>query len=192
MEKTRQSQPVTRSAVDELLHVVQQLNLRYLRGLLANAELPLAATRTVVTEETLERLSAYPILLADLHFCDVRWWREAIARRDAVTPSLDAKVLATFDVIMGAWRCVRPGAFYELSFGMAPAVCELMLTLSAHDIARIAYQASPGLVPRWSTNAIFWDDLFATVESGDADAWRAGRLHGLQLLGRDLARAANS
>jgi hypothetical protein len=192
MEKTRHSQPITRSAVDGLLHVVQQLNLRYLRGLLANGdELP-CAIGPGVTPEAVERLSAYPILLADLHFCDVHWWREAMVRRDAVTPSLDAQVLATFEVIMGAWRCVRPGALYQLSFGVAPAVCELMLTLSAHDIARIAHQARPGLTPRWCTDAIFWSDLLRAVASGDADAWRAVRLHGLQLLGRDLSRAENS
>jgi hypothetical protein len=189
MQTNRYTQPITRSAVDDLLHVLRQLNFRYLRGLLANEETLPMSSSLVVTEDVLERVSAFPILLADLHFCDVRWWREAAVQRGTSVPSLDAQVLATFEVIMGAWRCVRPGALYELSFGVAPAVCELMHSLSAHDIARIAYQAKPGVVPRWSSDASFWGDLLRAAASGDTHDWRVIHLHGLQLLGRDLAHS---
>ncbi len=186
-----ETQPITRSTMDELRHVIQQLNLRCVRSVLKGLEFP-GASPVLEKEALFKRLCSFPLLLADLHFCEPAWWRAAIAERQVGMPCLDAQVLATFEVAMAVWRRAEPGALFQLSFGVAPGVCELLMQLSAHDIARVAYQVRPGIELRWSTDAAFWEDLLEAVVNEDPERWRGMRVHALQLLGRDLARAGDS
>lgn len=186
-----ETQPITRSRMDELQHVIQQLNLRCMRSVLKGIEIP-AARKVVESEALFERLSSFPLLLVDLHFCEPTWWRAAITERQTGIPCLDARVLATFEVAMAVWRRAEPSALFQLSFGVSPAVCELLVKLSAHEIARVAYQVRPGIELRWGSDAAFWGDLLESVVSDDAELWRAMRVHALQLLGRDLSRASDS
>lgn len=186
-----ETQSITRSRMDGLRHVIQQLHLRCIRSVLKDLDSAVAG-EVLESDALFERLSSFPLLLVDLHFCEPQWWRSAPTERQSGIPCLDAQVLATFEVAMAVWRRAEPGALFHLSFGVAPAVCELLMQLSAHEIARVAYQVRPGIRLRWSSDAAFWGDLLESVVSDDAELWRAMRVHALQLLGRDLSRASDS
>lgn len=148
-------------------------------------------------ERASERAGSCPVLLLNLNFEDLDWWKR-VCTEEAI-PSVPHALAPLFteaqacallrEILMEVWRLggSLPGAA-NLAFGLAPGVSAEVAKLSVPQVERITLEQCGGLRPRWEQNAVFWSNLLEAAVGHDDEALSNVHLHSLQLLGRELER----
>ena len=142
-----------------------------------------------------ERAGTCPVLLLNLNFERLDWWKRICAGQESVSaPDAPAALFANSqgtpllrEILTGVWRLggSLPTAA-NLVFGMAPGVSAEISKLSVMQIDRMAASLSEGLRPRWEQNTKFWTQLLEASIGNSDEALSVIHLHCLQLLGGEL------
>lgn len=141
-----------------------------------------------------ERAGRCPVLLINLNFDRLDWWKRVSEKRVAVPgPAASSELIDEAqatpllrEILMEVWHLGRsmPRAA-NLLFGMAPGVSEQISELTVRQVDQIAVDYARNLRPRWEENAVFWKNLLQAAIGTDDEALFAVHLHCLQLLGND-------
>lgn len=149
-----------------------------------------------VDDRACERAARCPILLLDLNFQRRDWWRQAGTGSAQRPPTAEAglpfraELLAPLmrELVMEAWITARSKPLAAaLLFGMAPAVVSEVANLSLPEVDRVVAEQVPALRPRWHDSRLFWAQLLEGAIGMDDQVLMGAWLHGLQLLGKDIA-----
>lgn len=145
-----------------------------------------------------KRVARIPVLLVDLHFQRIDWWR-SVARSNGgrlATPTLPANLSATHaaeltrEALIVAWLAVQHARqSMGMLFGMSDTVASLIGELTPQQINGIAERSCHELRIRWQTKTEFWSRLLMAGQSGSAVELCEVQLLGLQLLGGELMSA---
>ena len=129
-----------------------------------------------LTPQDLRRAARVPFAIIDVHFTNTTWWRQA-------TESIDAT--GTSNQCLGCWprrfteplmqetlilawhsaKCDRRVA--RLSFGMSPAVADVIASLSPRQLTDISRRHSDDLRIRWQDNVNLWMHLLRSASIAD-------------------------
>lgn len=151
-----------------------------------------------LTPEKRMRVARRALLLVDMGFRDVDWWKEAQrdplrstrmpAALDAFPPRA-AMTLARSTLIL-AWHSIRADRTAAgLMLGISRSVADVILTLSLTDLDRIAEKRFRNLRPRWEDRPALWRQLLLSVDASDFRKEREFNLRALQLVAGQLAFA---
>jgi len=153
-----------------------------------------------VDPKACDRAGHCPILLLDLNFQRLDWWRQAISGEADETHSVNADhwfsvemaIPLLRELMTEAWIAARymPLAA-NLLFGMTPEVRAVIATFSVADVDRIVSVHVRSLRPRWDNSRTFWKHLLEGAVGADDRILGATWLHCLQLLGRNAAERYN-
>jgi hypothetical protein len=145
-----------------------------------------------------KRVARIPVLLVDLHFQRIDWWRN-VARANGgnlATSTLASNLPATHaaeltrEALIVAWLAVQHARqSMGMLFGMSDMVASLIGEMTPQQINRIAERSSRELRIRWQTKPEFWRRLLMAGQSGSAVELCEVQLLGLQLLGGELISA---
>jgi len=148
-----------------------------------------------VDQRACERAGSCPVLLLNLNFERLDWWKKVCAGEDTARspdalPPLFVETQGRSllrEILMEVWRLggSLPSAA-NLAFGMAPGVSAEISRLSVLQIDRKACSLYEGLRPRWEQNTAFWRQLLEASVGNDDEALSNVHLHCLQLLGCEL------
>lgn len=148
-----------------------------------------------VDQRGCERAGRCPVLLLDLNFENLGWWKRVCRDPFNIPHTADGVSLIAKDcarsllreILMGVWRLgsALPNAA-NLLFGMAPGVSVEISKLSVSAVERIADGYARDLRPRWEENDVFWKSLLEAAIGIDDEALFTVSLHCLQLLGSEL------
>ncbi len=148
-----------------------------------------------VDQRACERAGSCPVLLLNLNFDRVEWWkgvsRGAVGLTCTAGPSpLFAEACGSplLREILTEVRQLSRSTLRaaNLLFGLAPGVGAQIADLSVPEIERIANDHLRSLRPRWEASAVFWKNLLEAATGTDDEALAIVHLHCLQLLGNDL------
>jgi hypothetical protein len=142
-----------------------------------------------------ERAGSCPVLLLNLKFERLEWWKRVCAGKGGPSPP-DAPCTLfgecqgeplLREILTEVWRLggSLPDAA-NLAFGMAPGVSTELSKLSVLTIHHMATTFDEYLRPRWEQNAAFWRQLLEAAVGIDDEALSNVHLFCLQLLGSDL------
>jgi hypothetical protein len=146
-------------------------------------------------ERASERAGSCPVLLLNLNFEHLEWWKRICAGEvipsapyalDPLFTEIQSRALLR-EIVTEVWRLGQslPSAA-NLAFGLAPGISAEIAKLSVPQIERITLEQSGGLRPRWEQNTVFWSNLLDAALGHDDEALSNVHLHSLQLLGREL------
>jgi hypothetical protein len=173
---------------------VQRLNERCLQLLQRAASSDLAAAPAVLAQHhdlwialdpaARQRLAKLPFVILDAEFRNDTWWRFAgdpvvrqVELRNALSDfSRDLNEGLVHELILFAWQVAGTDrAVAQLSFGMTPAVSEIIATLNSQQVRALTMQPSARASLRWADDVDLWRDLLTAAAGDDA------RLYDLQL-----------
>ena len=137
-----------------------------------------------------ERAGRCPVLLLDLNFQRVDWWRRIGDGRASnfngpcpffsdghATPLLR-------EILMESWSIGRSMPHVaRLIFGMQPRVSSAIADLSVPELDQVAVVHARYLRPRWEESCAFWQRLLLAAIGADDEALAHVHLQCLQLLG---------
>jgi len=163
------------SLVDELKHPLQRL-----------------------TPEVLKRAAQGSVLLTDMQFANLPWWRTARDHptRPAPLPSWrgsfprDLAVPLARATLMLCWHSVHSHPENVPLLGVLAPVAEVIATLALTDIDRIVERRFRHLRPRWEDRPAVWRALLAAAESQDFRKTRDFNIYSLQLITGELWTSA--
>jgi len=144
------------------------------------------------------RAAQIPVLLLDLHFQDVAWWREVIAvggggpvyECSAGQRAAQWQPEFTREALMLAWPAVREDRVAAgLLFGMSRPVAALVGSLTPQQLDHVSVHYSHEIQLRWAHSHLFWQRLLMSAKADDMNGLAEVHLFGLQLLGGELMRA---
>jgi len=144
------------------------------------------------------RAAKCPVLLLDVRFDNLAWWRDCLGRasngeESDRPPSAFPAELArdlTAETLTLAWHATRSDArAASMTLGLSPGVAATIAALTPREVQHMAVRHAHQLHPRWESDLQFWGQLLRTAIDGDEEALSEFRLHSLQLLGNDLLRA---
>ena len=151
-----------------------------------------------LTPEMRMRVARRALLLVDLGFRDIAWWKDAQrdpqrSTRTPVTldtfPARAAMTLARSTLIL-AWHSIRADRTAAgLMLGISRPVADVILSLPLTDLDRIAEKRFRRLRPRWEDCPALWRQLLLSVEATDFRKEREFNLRALQLVAGQLALA---
>ena len=154
---------------------------------------------TQMDQRACERAGSCPVLLLNLNFERLDWWKRVCAGQGGISMSDTPLALFTEsqgapllrEILIEVWRLggSLPGAA-NLAFGMAPGVSIEISKLSVLAIDLKATSLYQGLRPRWEQSVMFWRQLLEASVGNDDEALSIVHLYCLQLLGSDLSLAA--
>lgn len=139
------------------------------------------------------RAARLPFVTLDLHFTNERWWRRVIEAPsaavcepgtvDGLPPEQSGRLMQ--ETLMFAWQMARSDrTAAQVSFGMRPAVADMIGELMPGQVRDIAAWKSGSLCMRWQDDSRFWRELLLAVGAQDNEAIAELQLHAkLQLLG---------
>ena len=147
-----------------------------------------------VTPEIRARAAEHPVLLTDMQFTSVLWWRVARAHpaRPAPLPSWrgsfpkSAAISLARATLMLAWHSLRSSPESAVLLGVAPGVADLIAELSLTDIDSIVDRRFQHLRPRWEDRPAVWRRLLLAAEDEDFRKMRDFNLYSLQLVTGEL------
>ena len=129
--------------------------------------------------------------LVDVAFSHNAWWHsvrqhpirptsgglrpDCFPRRTAISLAHSALALAWHiaSIDLGAAR---------LSFGLTSGCASVISSLSLKDLETIAHRHFQNARPRWENRPTLWRALLTAARAGDANALKAFRLHGIQMI----------
>ena len=137
-----------------------------------------------------ERAGRCPVLLLDLNFQRLDWWRRIGDGRasnfNGPCPFFSDRHATPLlrEILMEAWSSGRamPHAA-SLIFGMEPRVSSAIADLSVPELDQVAVAYARYLRPRWEESRVFWQRLLLASIGADDEALAHAHLHCLQLLG---------
>jgi hypothetical protein len=147
-----------------------------------------------VTPEIRARAAQRPVLLSDMQFTNVNWWR--VAREHPSRPARLPSWRGSFPkpqavslaraTLMLAWHSLRFSPESAVLLGVIPEVAELIAELSLTDIDIIVERRFQHVRPRWEDRPAVWKRLLLTAESEDFRKTRDFNLYSLQLVTGEL------
>lgn len=178
------------------LDLVHELNVRCIELLAQEATtnvdlgLPFVAKNILLwknlTDESQRRLATLPFLLMNVHFQNEAWWRIAITGDSSkdlirtigeVLPDHVSKQLM-HEVSLFAWQTARwDKTVARMSLGMAPAVCDLLASLTPRQILAIASREFRAISVRWAGDSVFWGEMIDAATVADTVRLADLRLH---------------
>ncbi len=143
----------------------------------------------------LARASRFPLLLVDIRFRDIDWWREIMDQptRTRNSPTWLVQFPRTFAVkltratLVLAWHTARiDRAAAVVLLGIRPDVGDLIAHLHLQDIDRIAERHFRHIRPRWEERPDMWRKLLSSAQSDDADSTNESIRRGIQLMAGEM------
>ncbi len=142
------------------------------------------------------RAADIPLLLVDLNFNDILWWKGAVhaAERPVGNPDPSPCIhrwqpTLTREALMVTWSAVREDrSAASLLFGISGSVSALIGSLSPRQVDYIGVQFSADLRLRWPGSRVFWRRLLSAALAHNESALTAVHLYALQLIGGELMR----
>jgi len=142
-----------------------------------------------------ERAGSCPVLLLNLKFEQLEWWRVVCAGEGGISSADGPAILfgerqgepLLREILTEIWRLggSLPDAA-NLALGMAPGVSTELSKLSVLAIHHLAVTYYERLRPRWEQNAVFWKQLLEASVGNDDEELSNIHLFCLQLLGGEL------
>jgi len=147
-----------------------------------------------MTPEIRARAAKHPVLLSDMQFTNVPWWRAAREHPARPVPLLGWRgsfpkpqaVSLARATLMLAWHSLRFSRESAVLLGVTPGVAELIAELSLTDIDTIVERRLQHVRPRWEDRPAVWERLLLTAESEDFRKTRDFDLYSLQLVTGEL------
>jgi hypothetical protein len=147
-----------------------------------------------MTPEMRARAACRAVLLIDMQFANLEWWRAATDHptRPAPLPSWrgafprPAGVQLARATLMLAWHSVRSDPDAVCLLGMVPAVAEVIASLSLTEIDRVVERRFRHVRPRWEDRPAVWRGLLLSAQKEDVRRTRDFNLYSLQLLTGEL------
>jgi hypothetical protein len=183
------------------LDLAYQLNerclklLREVAGTTEGVDWPLiahdATLWSTLDAQTIERAARFPFVILDVHFTDVKWWREVINGNDVPAgpqtwPARVSEQLMS-EALVFAWHTAKwDRRVARLSLGVLPAVAELIAALTPQQLATTSGKHSSALRLRWHDHPDFWTRLLIAARDGDEAALAEIHLHAKLLLCGEL------
>jgi hypothetical protein len=149
-------------------------------------------------EAAVRRAAKSPVLLLDVRFDSLAWWRESHSEgtngQKDVNPSgsfpADVARELTAETLTLAWHATRSDAHVaSIALGLSPGIAGIIAGLTPREVQRIAVRQAHQLRPRWESNLEFWEQLLRTAIEGRLEYLSEFHLQSLELLGNDLLRA---
>lgn len=169
-------------------------------GLDSNSECDLLAGegQLLATLDPIARRRAadIPLLLVDLNFNDIDWWKGAIRAAERPASSQEPapcihrwQPTLTRDALMMAWSAVREdSAAASLLIGIRGSVSALIGSLTPRQVNFIGVQFSADLKLRWTGSRVFWHRLLSAAQARNESALTTVHLYALQLIGGEMMR----
>jgi hypothetical protein len=155
---------------------------------------------TPLTPDSRARAARRPLLLTDLQFSNVPWWRRArdhparpvpppIGCGDFAKPAALQLARAT---VLVAWHSLRSSAQSAVLLGVEPEVAEVIAGLSLSDIEILVGRRFRHVRPRWEDRPAIWRVLLSAAASTDFRKMRDFNLYSLQLATGEAWVSTNS
>jgi hypothetical protein len=153
---------------------------------------------TRLKPETRASAARRAVLLCDLRFANLNWWRAARdhPRRPAPLPEWrgsfpkPAALQLARSALLLAWHSLRSSAQSAVLLGVQPSVADIIVGLSLSDIELLVERRFRHVRPRWEDRPAVWRALLLAAESEDFRKMRDFDLYSLQLLTGDLWHSA--
>lgn len=159
------------------------------------------ALRTLLlrmSPEMRARAAQRAILLVDMGFRDLIWWRDArrephrASRTPLIQDAFPARAamnLARSTLVL-SWHSIRANRTAAgLMLGIPYPVADVIGSLSLTDLDRIAEKRFRRLRPRWEDRPALWHQLLLSVEGADFRREREFNLRAAQLIAGELSVA---
>jgi hypothetical protein len=186
------------------LHPLYEVNERCIELLVQDARKDSPGTLALVrhlheplramTPASRARAAQRPLLLVDMQFANLEWWRTVKDHPTRAAPlpawrgafARPQGVQLARATLMLAWHSVRSDRYGACLLGITPAVSDIIASLSITEIDRLVERRFRHLRPRWEDRPAVWRGLLLLAQNEDFRRTRDFNLYSLQLLTGDL------